>query len=111
MVGINDDSPAAIAEGGPAVCSSEEVLGGQLARAHLFVAPEDVTLRMGPLGEQSICDTHSFYCLTVVKRADFDAGFAFETFENLLGIDLVLRAIDDHDAVRISGNSLKRSNH
>ena len=44
---INDHPPAAVAERGPAVCLTENILRRQLARAHFLVAPETCRIADG----------------------------------------------------------------
>src|SRR5208283_4281105 len=53
-VGVDDETAGAIAEGSPAVSRAKDVLRGQPAGAHFFIAPEQVALRAPPLGQQAV---------------------------------------------------------
>jgi hypothetical protein len=95
MVGVDDDSAAAIAERGPAVRFAEDISSDEFSRPHFFIPPEYVALRVFALGEQAVCETDGLHSFAIEDRADVDAGLFFEIVENGFGIDLVLGAVGD----------------
>src|SRR5439155_6054737 len=96
VVRVDDNATAAMAECGPAIRLAKDILGRKLDRAHLFVAPEHIALWMTALGEQPIRQSDGLHRLAVVNGFDLEAGFLLELAQNRLGIDLVLRGVNDY---------------
>ena len=96
MIGIDDDAPTPIPKRSRAIRFAKYILRRQLPRAHFFVAPKNVTLRMAALGQQAICQPNGLDGFAVVNGFDFDAGLLLEPAENRLGIHLVLRGVNNN---------------
>src|SRR5437763_576471 len=95
-IGIDYHPPAPIPECGPSIRLAKNILPGQLARAHFFIAPKHIALRMAALGEKAIGQPYCLYRFAVIDGANFDSGGFFKIAENRFCIDPILGAIDNH---------------
>src|SRR5437773_564232 len=110
LIGVDYHPPGPIPECGPSIRLAKNILAGQLARAHLFITPKHIALRVAALGEKAIGQPDCFHRFAVIDGANFDSGGFFKVAENRFSIDSILGAIDNHLILLRADQAISQAN-